>query len=368
MSKKLYPSLLPFILFAFFNLVMLTGCSNQASATPVTRTGFAFDTVVSITIYDSKKEAVLDSCLALCQKYENLFSTTLEGSEVWNINHADENPVEISYDTALLIQSALFYCEESNGRLDLTMRPIAEEWNISNQMEYASEIKDYEYYIPSEATLRKLLRHVDYHNVLLTDADGTEIGYQDELSENKSYYVTLRDKDCAIDLGFIAKGYIADCLKTYLMSEGIKSGIISLGGNILLIGSKPDDSLFNVGIQKPFGMGNEIITSIQESDTSVVSSGCYERYFCTDADNSPISAYVQKNGTIYHHIFDTTTGYPVSNDLLGVTIISDSSMQGDALSTYCYILGLDQGLAYIRSLENVEAVFVTRDYEVVTSY
>lgn len=335
----------------------LCSCAGNIAATPLSRTDFAFDTVVTITIYDSSKTDVLDHCFALCGKYESLFSTTLEGSEVWNINHANGKTTAVSYDTALLIQSALYYSDQSQGILDLTLRPVAEEWDISGQMKQASNIADYEYYIPSEQTLSELLEHVNYKNVVITDKNGAEIGYRDTLSADSGYFVTLKDPQSAIDLGFIAKGYIADCLKAYLLSENVKSGIISLGGNILLIGAKPDDSPFNVGIQKPFGAANEIITTIQECDTSIVSSGCYERYFVTETD--------PKNRTIYHHIFDTTTGCPVQNDLLGVTILSDSSMEGDALSTYCYLLGLEKGLAYIHSLENVEALFVTKDYEII---
>lgn len=339
--------------------VMTTGCSRNHSQTPISQTGFAFDTVVTITIYDQHRSDVLEHCFALCEKYESLFSTTQEGSEVWNINHADGKATSVSYDTAVLIQSALYYCGQSQGALDLTLRPVAEEWDISGQMKQAVAIADYKYYIPSEQTLSKLLEHVDYRNVLLTDSEGNEIGYTDPLSANDSYFVSLKDTQSAIDLGFIAKGYIADCLKAYLLSEGIDSAIISLGGNILLIGSKPDGSSYNVGIQRPFGAANEVITTIQENDTSIVSSGCYERYFITDIDN--------KDGTIYHHIFDTTTGCPVQNDLLGVTILSDSSMEGDALSTYCYLLGLERGLEYINRLENVEALFVTKDYEIIRS-
>lgn len=338
---------------------IMTGCSNNPSQDPVSRTGFAFDTVVKVTIYDTRKADVLDHCFTLCEQYESLFSATMEGSEIWNINHADGKSTAVSYDTASLIQSALYYCDQSNGILDLTLRPVAEEWDISGQMQLTSDIADHQYYIPSEQTLSELLTHVNYKNVVLTDADGTVIGYDDTLFDDTSYFVTLKDRQSAIDLGFIAKGYIADCLKAYLLSEGVESGIISLGGNVVLIGSKPDGSLFNVGIQKPFGAANEVITTIGQSDTSVVSSGCYERYFITDEH--------QKDGTIYHHIFDTTTGCPVQNDLLGVTIISDSSMEGDALSTYCYLLGSEKGLEYIRGLENVEALFVTRDYEVIRS-
>lgn len=338
---------------------VLSGCSGKNSQTPVSRTGFAFDTVVTITIYDAGKADVLDECLALCERYESLFSATLEGSEVWAVNHAGKEGTAVSYETASLIQSALYYCDLSQGVLDLTLRPVAEEWDIAGQMKQADALADHDYYIPSEQTLSALLEHVDYRNVIITDADGTAIGYQDVLSKDGSYFVTLTDTQSAIDLGFIAKGYIADCLRAYLLSEGIEDGIISLGGNVLLMGSKPDGSPFNVGIQKPFGAANEIITTIQERDTSVVSSGCYERYFMNDE--------TEKDRTIYHHIFDATTGYPVQNDLLGVTILSESSMEGDALSTYCYLLGLEKGLEYVRSLENVDALFVTKDYEVISS-
>lgn len=340
--------------------VIIAGCSRGSSNSPVSRTGFAFDTVVTITIYDSRKTDVLDECLALCDKYESLFSATLEGSEVWNINHANGNAVAVSYDTAALTQSALYYCEHSHGVLDLTLRPVSEEWDISGQMEKASDVKDYKYYIPSEQTLSELLKHVDYKNVILMDADRNEIGLHDRLSEGSDYFVMINDSQSAIDLGFIAKGYIADQLKKYLLSESIESGIISLGGNILLIGSKPDGSPFQVGIQKPFGAPNEVISTVQKSDASIVSSGCYERCFITDSS--------KKNSAVYHHILDTTTGCPVQNDLLGVTILSDSSIEGDALSTYCYLLGLEKGLEYIRSLDDVDAVFVTKDYEVIPSY
>lgn len=330
------------------------------SQKPISRTGFAFDTIVTITIYNSDKENVLDHCLALCESYEALFSASQKNSDIWRINHSNGQATAVSYETAVLIQAALQYCAQSQGTLDLTLRPVSNEWDISGQMKQASSITDYNYYIPTEQTLSELLDHVNYKNVLITDAAGMEIGYDTILSDNTVYFVTLKDRQSAIDLGFIAKGYIADQLKAYLLSSGVESAIISLGGNILLVGSKPDGSPFNVGIQKPFGAVNEVLTTLQKSDISVVSSGCYERYFITDTN--------EKDRIIYHHIFDTTTGYPVQNDLLGVTILSDSSMKGDALSTYCYILGLERGLDYIRSLEDVEAVFVTKDYEIITSY
>jgi len=339
------------------SIFCFASCADSSSTAPVTQTRFAFDTVISLTIYDKNKSAVLEECFDLCETYESLFSATREDSEVWEINHSGGKPVSVSFETASLIQSALFWCEKSDGALDLTMLPISEEWNISEQMTRMSQNPDYEYYIPDASTLNGLLEHVNYKNVVIYDEYGRTADYDEELSDNSSYSVQLLDADAAIDLGFIAKGYIADRLKELMLSKGIESGIISLGGNILLIGAKPDCSPFHIGIQKPFGNAGEVIATVEGTDTSVVSSGCYERYFTDTA-----------NKKIYHHIFDTTTGAPVQNELLGVTVISDSSIQGDALSTYCYILGLDEGLKLIRSLEGVEAVFVTKDYEVIRSF
>ncbi len=346
----------PVLISVICCVLLVSACTKNTDHTPVSKTGFAFDTVVTLTIYDQEKGDVLDACFDLCETYEALFSATREDSEVWEINHSGGKPVLVSFETASLVQSALFWCEKSNGALDLTMLPIAEEWHIAKQMTRMSENPDYEYYIPAASKLKELLAHVNYRNVVIYDENGKIVDYDETLSDDCSYRVQILDADAAIDLGFIAKGYIADKLKEFMLSEGVKSGVISLGGNVLLIGEKPDDSPFHIGIQKPFGGAGEIIATVNETDMSVVSSGCYERYFSNGAD-----------GRIYHHIFDTATGTPVWNELLGVTVICDSSLQGDALSTYCYILGLEEGLKLIRSLEDVEAIFVTEDYEVIRS-
>ena len=164
--------------------------------------------------------------------------------------------------------------------------------------------------------------------------------------------MTLTDPKSAIDLGGIAKGYMADQLKEYLLGEGVTSAIINLGGNVLTIGEKPDGTSFNIGIQKPFDKQNATITSVQVKDSSVVTSGSYERYF-------------KLGDTIYHHILNTETGYPCDNGLLSVTILSKESIDGDALSTACFTLGLEEGQKLIESLEDIDAIFVTDDYEII---
>ena len=153
-----------------------------------------------------------------------------------------------------------------------------------------------------------------------------------------------------LELGAVAKGYIADKVKEFLLSKGVESAIINLGGNILLVGEKPDGTAFNVGIQKPFEDRDAVVVAICElKDMSMVSSGIYERYF------------YDKEGNFYHHILDSKTGYPCNTELLQVTIISKDSATGDALSTVCFALGLEKGLKLINSMEDVYATFIGAD-------
>ncbi len=303
--------------------LLLSGCSTVSE--PITKTGFYFDTVIQVTIYDAGKKSCLDDCMKLAGKYENMLNPTIEGSDIWNINHSNGEPVAVSTETAELLKTALFYCEMSGGRIDLTMETVSNLWDFHADNDASNQI-------PDKAVLEKALSHVDYHNLLI---------------ENDT--VTLLDPDSAISLGFIAKGYIADKIKEYLLSQNVENAIINLGGNLLAVGTRPDGTPFQFGIQMPFDAQGSTITSLSVSDSSTVSSGVYERYFYQD-------------NVLYHHILDTASGYPVQNHLLGVTILSDSSTMGDALSTTCFVLGLDDGMELIESLEDVEAIFITDDY------
>jgi thiamine biosynthesis lipoprotein len=143
-------------------------------------------------------------------------------------------------------------------------------------------------------------------------------------------------------------------MKDYLTSAGVNSAIINLGGNVLLIGSKPDGSDFTVGIEKPFEGTASYAATVSLSDRSVVTSGVYERYFTVD-------------DRIYHHILDPATGFPSDTGLYSVTILSDRSVDGDALSTSCFVLGRKKGMELIESLDNTEAVFITDKNEMIYS-
>ena len=319
--KRLTKHILPFLLSASV-IFSGTGCSTPPANESLEASGVYFDTIISIKIWGGNQD-ILDHCKEMCSNYEQLFSRTIGTSDISKINASDGQPVEVDSETAELIEKGLYYSKLSGGKFDITIAPLSELWDIKNNPGN----------IPDEASIKEAISHINYQNVLV-----------------EGNTVTLKDPDAAIDLGGIAKGFIADKLKVYLKSEGIEHGQIDLGGNLLTIGSKTDGSDFHFGIQKPFAETNETITTVDVHDQSVVSSGIYERYF-------------KKNGRIYHHLLDPETGYPFENNLLQVTIISGQSTDGDGLSTACFALGLEQGSRLIESLEDIQAIFVTDDYK-----
>lgn len=315
------------VTFLIIQFVLPRQSGSSSPADPIRITEFHFNTVVTVSIYDSSDESLLDACMDLCEEYESLFSRTEETSELYKLNHGTL-PMEGEYYilsdlTADLIQKGLEYSRLSDGAFDITIAPVSSLWDFSSENPH----------VPEKAALDEALSLVGWENV---DLQGNRIRFLKEGME--------------IDLGGIAKGYIADCLKEYLISQGVESAIINLGGNVLCIGSRPDGTPFKIGIQKPFSDRNETLASVELSDQSVVSSGTYERNF-------------EEDGIFYHHILNPKTGYPYDNGLTSVTIFSDASVDGDGLSTSCFALGLEQGMALIDSIPDVYALFVTEDGE-----
>lgn len=312
---------------------LLSSCSKTAGDT-ITKSGFYFNTVISITLYDSSKEQLLENCFDLAQTYENYFSNTIPDSDISRINASGGVPVTVHEETIDLLETGLSYCELSDGKFDLTIGQLSDLWDFSTKALLEETTPEM---IPSDEDIKAALATVDYHCIQI---DGTE--------------VTLTNPDARLDLGAIAKGYIADRMKDYLNEQGVTSGYINLGGNVLVLGPKADGSAYKIGIQKPFDETGSSIAAVEVHDETVVSSGVYERCFTVD-------------GVLYHHILDTSTGYPYQNGLLGVTIITKDSVDGDALSTTCFALGLSDGMALIESLPDTEAVFITDDYTLHTS-
>ena len=325
MKKKEAASLLALL------AVLVLGCGaamqlRPKTTEPISRSDFLLNTFVTITLYDSEDEEILDSCVELCRKYENRFSKTIPASEVYKMNHrkAGENSFTLSKDAASLLRTGLHYSAISNGAFDLTIEPVSSLWNFSSGKAV----------VPPADEIAAAAAKVDYRNLKL---DGDSL--------------TFLSPDTTLDLGSIAKGFIADRLKEFLLSRGVESAIINLGGNVLCVGARPDGSPFLIGLQTPFKERNTTFANLAIRDMSVVSSGVYERSFEVDGVN-------------YHHLLDPETGYPFDNGLISVTIVSPRSVDGDALSTACFSLGLEEGMELINSTDGTYAIFMTEDERV----
>jgi thiamine biosynthesis lipoprotein len=289
---------------------------------------FAFNTFNSVTAYTDNLIA-LESVVKTCERFEYLFSRTLPDSQIHRINTAGGKPVIVEPEVAAFIASALAYCERSGGSFDITMGGVVELWGF------------YEQAVPERSAVAEALRHVDYRGVHIEESS-----------------VRLDDPHARIDLGGIAKGYIADALARQLKAEGVTSGIVNLGGNVIVLGEKPDGSAWRVGLRTPVSSltpGDEgHFASVLVRDCSVVTSGIYERAFT-------------REDTLYHHILDPKTGFPTTSDLLSASIVSKRSLDADGYSTALIIMGLDKALDFVESNEDIEAVFITKEGEVYAS-
>ncbi len=306
----------------------LTGCS-QMGGQPVSQSSFLLDTYVTVTVYGSKHifpqktKDVLQGSMDLCRQYEQLLSKTIETSEIYGINHRKPGTadMEVSPDTARVIARGLDYCRMSEGAFDITVEPLTSLWDF----------KAADPQVPDADKIRADVDKVDYKSVKV---DGDRVEF-------------TRD-DVRVDLGAIAKGFIADRMKEYLEENGVTSAVINLGGNVLCLGERPDGQPFKIGLQRPFADRSEPVAALNIRDMSVVSSGVYERHFV-------------KDGVNYHHILNPKTGYPYENGLVQVSIISEESVDGDGLSTSCFALGLEKGMALLDSMEGVYGIFITED-------
>lgn len=310
----------PLCLLTCILCLMLSGCSRNPM--PFSKSGIYFDTIITITVYDSSHLTYLNECFAMAERYENLFSKTIETSDVYKINHSNGTKTIVDPETFYLIEKAVSYAQMSNGIIDPTILPLSDLWGFGKNKPF-----------PSTEDISVALSYVGYDAIHLNKDDCS---------------VTLTNKNAGIDLGFIAKGYIADKMKEYLLSQGVESALINLGGNVLPVGTKPDGTAYILGIQVPFDKKELSIPNVSVNDQSLVTSGIYERYFYHD-------------GILYHHILDTSNGRPIRNDLWSVTILSDSSMEGDVYSTLCMCLGLNDGMKLIEQTEGLEAMFITED-------
>ena len=334
---------------------------NAASNQGISKTGFFLDTVCSITIYgladqdgkladmtdeELEKECylIITDAFKLCSEYENMLSKTIETSDIARINNAEGKAVTVSDETIEVLKKGLEFGRLSGGAFDITIGKATDLWDFHDNAETGHEGG----VVPAEKDLRDAISHVNYENIKI-EGNG----------------VSLTDPETEINLGGIAKGYIADKAAEYLEERGVVSAIVDLGGNIVAIGGKTSqiaasgdtqETDFKIGIKDPLSSSGGLLELIPCKNKTVVTSGTYERYF-------------EKDGVKYHHILDVNTGYPVDTDVLSVTIIADrgKSADCDGLSTTCLALGMEKGMELVKSLEGFEAVFVDTNGRVEVS-
>ena len=307
-----------FIIAAGLCMLLLTGCS----APPKTESTdlFAMDTYMTLKVTAPDAEGLLQQASDRIKGIEDTFSVTRPDSDISKVNAANGAPVTVQPDTMNVLQKAMQIGEVSGGALDITLYPVLKAWGFTTQ----------DNHVPTPAELDALLPNVDYTQVQLSD-DTVQI-----------------PADAQIDLGALAKGYTSDAVMDIFREGGAQSAIISLGGNVQAIGSRPDGTPWQVAVVDPFAP-SENMCILAVEDRAVITSGNYERYF-TDED-----------GNTWWHILDPATGYPADNGLVSVTVVGTEGLYCDALSTALFVEGTEQAKAHWQKAQDFEMLLVTSD-------
>ena len=304
-------------------LFAASGCATESEPPRAEHSLFAMNTYMTITAYGENAEKALEESAGLIQKVEALWSVTDEKSEIYRANHSGDQAISVSHETAELISFALEMAQKTDGALDPTIYPVLTAWGFTTDSKQ----------VPSDEQITALLQHVGYSRIRL---DSTSLTVPDGME---------------LDLGAVGKGDTADLVTEVFEEHGVESAIISLGGNIQAIGSRPDGSAWRIGIRAPWEDGNLGVLEI--SDAAVVTSGGYENYF------------EDEDGTIYWHILDPSTGRPANSGLQAVTIIGKEGRLCDALSTALFVMGPERAEAYWRENGGFDMLLVTDEKKIV---
>lgn len=294
--------------------------------------GTSMGTAVKKTIYmsDITKSEEIDKCIDdTLLELERQISVREENSEISRLNriYATGGVSKLSENVLNYLQQEMQICKESNGALSMCLYPISSLWGIEDGMNR----------VPDDGLIKETLSYTN-----LDDVELVEEG------------IILKEDNMAIDLGAVGKGIACDEVKLQLEKTDIQGAVVSIGGSVLAYGDKGDGKEWHIGIQDPRGATGDVLGVVDvEGNTMISTSGDYEKYFELD-------------GKRYHHIFDPATGYPVENGLISVTIICDNGLLSDAMSTACFVMGLEKGMDYAKE-KQVEAIFVTDEKKIYTT-
>lgn len=298
----------------------LCGCETQYGE----QTLFAMDTVITIKVYGDS--SALSAAVGLVKKYDALFSPTNEQGDVYKINAGAGSVVEVSKETLKLLILAGEYSRQTGGAFDPSVGALVELWGFRGDTPA----------VPTAAAIKALLPFVSRSSVVIHDT-GAAVA-----------------EGAAIDLGGIAKGFLCDEIADTLYGMGVRSALISAGGNIQALGSRPDGSMWRIAVTDPFDPSARIGV-LKVSDRAVVTSGGYNRYF-------------NENGVRYSHILDPKTGYPADSGIASVTIVSSDGTSADAYSTALYVMGAADAVAFWREHGSFDMIIVTNDRRILITH
>lgn len=301
-------------------LMMLSGCGRISLEAQEAESAFlSLNTYMAFTAYGERAQEAVEDARQRVEELDALWSVTNENSEIYQANHSEGKPVNVSEETAELVSFALEMAEKTDGALEPTIYPVLRAWGFTTDSKQ----------VPSQEEIHALLSEVDYEKIML---EGSSLTVPEGME---------------LDLGAVGKGYAGDLAEEAIRAQGIDCAILRLGGDIQTIGSRPDGSDWRIGLRSPWNDGT--LGTLQIRDATVITSGGYENYF------------EDEEGNAYWHILDPKTGYPAENGLLSVTIICPQGRLGDALSTALFVMGREKAIEYWEKNGGFEMILVTED-------
>lgn len=316
-------------ILSLISAAVLCSCSQTAEppksdTAAYNRDVFAMDTYMSMKAYGENAEKALEDSEALILRLESELSVTDENSFIHKLNSSENGTAQVSDSAAEIIAKALEIGKKTDGALDITLYPLLKEWGFTTG----------DYKVPDKDVIDSILAGTGWENVSLSGNTVTiPEGYQ-------------------VDLGALAKGYTSDSIISQMRTDGVDSAVVSLGGNVQALGEKPDGSAWRVSVRDPFAPDTDMCI-VEVRDKAVITSGNYERFFTDDSGKS------------YWHILDPEDGCPADNGLVSVTIIGDSGLDCDALSTALFVMGKDKAVEYQRREGNFDMILVTDDKHIL---
>ncbi len=328
------------LLLMLFSMIFTTSCMDKnAEPEKISKDIFTMDTMINITAYArdlTKGREAVEQAAGEFQRINDLVGRfpgehlpDTQKSDIIRLNEkAGIAPVTVSDDTLAMVGRAIYCAKLSAGAFDITIGPVMDLWGFGGE----------QYHVPTEDELNRVLPLTDYRKIII---------------DKEAKTIFLPEKGMIMDLGGIAKGYATDLAVQKLRAGGIESALVNAGGNVFALGSKPDGSPWQIGIQDPRD-STAVAAILSVTDKAVISSGDYERYF-------------EEKGVRYHHIIDPASGRP-ARGVMGTTIVTNNSTDGDIFSTLMFVLGPEKGMALQKTWQEMEVVFITDQKEIIYSH